>query len=89
MALTHWVQRLSSRWVTASSLIQCLSPMVKPFYYDNAETIVEQRILQMMMHMGLIRIGENVNGKVVQATQLALSAIRGVKVSDEEVIHVI
>lgn len=89
LALTHWVQRLSSRWVTASSLIQCLSPMVKPFYYDNAETIVEQRILQMMMHMGLIRIGENVNGKVVQATQLALSAIRGVKVRDEEVIHVI
>jgi hypothetical protein len=86
LALTHWVQRLSSRWVTASSLIQCLGPMVKPFYYDNAETIVEQRILQMMMHLGLIRIGENVNGKVVQATQIALSVIRGVKVSDEEVI---
>ena len=86
LALTHWVQRLSSRWVTAHSLIQCLSPMVKPFYYDSAEAIVEQRILQMMMHLGLIRIGENVNGKVVQATQMALSVIRGVKVSEEDVI---
>jgi len=86
LALTHWVQRLANRWVTASSLIQILSPMVKPFYYDNAETIVEQRLLQMMMHLGLIRIGENNNGKVVQATPLALTAIRGVKVTDEEVI---
>ncbi|MEX1030591.1 MAG: hypothetical protein WDZ91_11200 [Paenibacillaceae bacterium] len=86
LSLAHWVQRLSNRWVTASSLIATLSPMVKPFYYDNAETIVEQRILQMMMHLGLIRMGENVTGKVVQATQIALSAIRGVKVSDEEVI---
>jgi hypothetical protein len=86
LALTHWVQRLSSRWVTAHSLIRCLSPMVKPFYYDNAETIVERRVLQMMMHLGLIRIGENADGKVVQATRLAQSIIRGVKVSDEEVI---
>jgi len=86
VAITHWVQRLSIRWITASSLIQCLSPMVKPFYYDTEETIIEQRILQMMMHLGLIRIGENGNGKVVQATQSAASIIRGVKVSDDEVI---
>jgi hypothetical protein len=86
LSLTHWVQRLCTRWTTASSLIATLSPMVKPFYYDSAETIVEQRILHMMLHLGLIRMGDSVVGKVVQATQVASSAIRGVKVSDEEVI---
>ncbi|MDR6884471.1 hypothetical protein J2X61_006273 [Bacillus sp. 3255] len=84
-SMVGWVERLSGQWVTAASLSDVLCKLVKPFYYDSSESIVEQRILQMMMHLGLIRIGEDqVNGAVVQVTKLGAKVIQGTFVAEDD-----
>ncbi|MZQ84421.1 hypothetical protein GQF01_20085 [Paenibacillus sp. 5J-6] len=84
-SLTGWVDRLSGQWVTLASLSDVLCKLVKPFYYDSSESIVEQRILQMMMHLGLIRIGEDhENGMVVQVTKMGSKVIQGTFVAEED-----
>ncbi|MEW9698971.1 hypothetical protein [Paenibacillus sp. SI8] len=84
-AITQWIDRLGGQWVTAASLGEVLVRLIKPFYYDTSESIFEQRILQMMMHLGLIRMGEDEElGKVVQMTRLGSSVIQGTFVSEED-----
>lgn len=84
-SLAGWVDRLSGQWVTFESLSGVLCKLVKPFYYDSSESIVEQRILQMMMHLGLIRIGEDhESGMVVQVTKLGSKVIQGTFVAEED-----
>jgi len=84
-SLSQWIERLAGQWVTAASLGEVLCKLIKPFYYDTSESIFEQRILQMMMHLGLLRIGEDEEqGKVVQVTKLGSSLIRGTYVAEED-----
>jgi hypothetical protein len=77
-SLVHWVERLAEDWVTLASLRNELLPFVKSFYYDSAETVFGQRILIMMMHLGLIRIGEHETaGQIVRMTKLGHAIITG------------
>jgi hypothetical protein len=86
-SLVHWLERLSPAWVTVSSLKSALVPLIRPFYYDTPESVMEQRILQMMMHLGLIRIGQHEEiGTVIQMTGLGRSIIQGIYVAEEDVI---
>lgn len=89
-SISHWIDRLAKLWVTSTSLSDVLGKLVKPFYYDTSESIFEQRILQMMMHLGLIRIGEDEEkGKVVQVTKLGSSVIQGTYVREEDKVVLI
>ncbi|OCT12798.1 hypothetical protein A8709_33275 [Paenibacillus pectinilyticus] len=84
-SISGWVDRLCGQWVTRQSLVELLSKLVKPFYYDSSESIVEQRILQMMMHLGLIRIGEDhTYGTVIQVTKLGSKVIQGINIAEED-----
>ncbi|MDQ0898345.1 hypothetical protein QFZ80_002173 [Paenibacillus sp. V4I7] len=84
-SIVAWIDRLGGQWVTMASLGEVLCKLVKPFYYDSSESIVEQRILQMMMHLGLIRIGEDQeNGTVIQVTKLGTKVIQGTFVAEED-----
>lgn len=84
-SLMHWTMQLAADWVTADSLKRALEPLIRPFYYDDPESIMEQRMMQMMMHLGLLRIGESEQwGRVVRVTRLGASVIEGTYVSDEE-----
>jgi hypothetical protein len=86
-SLAHWLEKLSPTWITVASLKSALVPLIRPFYYDSPESILEQRILQMMMHLGLIRIGEHEeSGTVIQITNLGRKVIQGVYVPEEDVI---
>lgn len=88
LPLTNWILRLSRRWVTVESLIGCLRPLVKAYYYDTSETVLERRIIHMLMHMGLLQIGEHgEEGTVIRATGVAGSVVRGTKVGEEETIR--
>lgn len=87
-SLVQWVDRLAKPWVTVSSLGKVLGELIRPFYYDTSESIYEQRILQMMMHLGLLRIGEDPRyGKVLQMTKLGSSVIQGTYVAQEDRIQ--
>ena len=84
-SLSVWMDRLCDQWVTMASLVELFSKFVKPFYYDSSESIVEQRIIQMMMHLGLIRIGEDhTYGAVIQVTKLGSKVIQGISIAEED-----
>ncbi|MCI3920303.1 hypothetical protein MO973_08660 [Paenibacillus sp. TRM 82003] len=86
-SLVHWVDRLADRWVTLDTLGEALTKLIKPYYYDTPESILRQRIVMMMMHQGLLRIGEHPEaGPVAEMTKLGSSIVRGVYVPDEEKI---
>ncbi|WP_199614939.1 hypothetical protein [Paenibacillus alkalitolerans] len=84
-SLVNWIDRLAQRWVTVATLNGVLVGLVKPFYYDSPQSILEHRILTMMMHLGLLRLGEHPeSGPVVEMTKLGSSIIRGVYIPDED-----
>jgi hypothetical protein len=86
-SLVYWIGKLTTDWVPAGSLGSALCPLIRPFYYDTSESIFDQRILQMMMHLGLIRIGEDDEaGKTVAFTKLGESIVSGTYLADEDAI---
>jgi hypothetical protein len=86
-SLVFWLEKLTKTWVTVESVKTALVPLVRPFYYDSPDSILEQRILQMMMHLGLIRLGQHEEkGAVVQLTKLGGSIIQGIYVPEEDLI---
>lgn len=85
LALVNWIDRLAKQWVTAESLQRTLLPYVKPYYYDTSESVFAQRIVAMMLHLGLVRIGEHEQyGTVIRMTKLG-SAVIGSTLKDETV----
>ncbi|MFD2612036.1 hypothetical protein [Paenibacillus gansuensis] len=88
VSLVHWIDKLSKQWVTVHSLSDVLKRFVKPYYYDTQESIIEQRVLLMLLHLGLIRLGEDpLHGMTVQVTKLGSSVINGVYVAHEDKIE--
>lgn len=78
-SLAFWIQALAEQWVTAESVGRVLLPLIKPYYYDSPETILEQRIMVMMLHLGLLRIGEHEqHGTVIRITKAGRAIIAGV-----------
>jgi hypothetical protein len=85
--LVQWFERLAKDWVSISSLGEVLCPLIKPYYYDSAESIYKQRMILMLVHLGLIRIGEDVAlGPVLQVSKLGSSLIQGIYVAEDESI---
>jgi len=87
-AIVYWLQKLCERWTTVDSLRKTLLKMIKPFYYDKPEQILEQRIIQMMMHLGLVQVGEDQSyGAVIRVSKLGDRIITGTYVPEEEWIE--
>ncbi|MDI4645507.1 hypothetical protein [Cohnella hashimotonis] len=87
-ALAQWVMRLSRHsWVTVSSLETTLLPLVKPYYYDSEKSVFEQRTLAMMLHLGLLRLGESAMGEaVVTMTPQGVVLVAGSEVGFEDAL---
>lgn len=78
LSLVHWIHALAADWVTVASLREVLVPFIKTYYYDDANAILEARLLKMMMHLGLLRIGEHPEyGTVVRMTKAGIAVIDG------------
>jgi len=45
-------------WVAQETLCRTLLPWIKPFYYDDPANILLNRVLKMMVHLGLLRVGQ-------------------------------
>ncbi len=88
-SLVYWIDLLCKDWVTVDSLKQTLENFIKPFYYDTSQSILEQRVLQMMLHLGLIRIGElDEGGRVLKVTRFGSDVIHGIYVPEEDKIDI-
>ncbi|MGG4142826.1 hypothetical protein ABEW34_06815 [Paenibacillus algorifonticola] len=84
LALVQWIGGLSEQWVTAQSLSQVLVPLIKPFYYDDAERIFQHRLLGMLVHLGLIRLGEHEeHGVVIKTTKAGKAVILGISLEEQ------
>ncbi|WP_347813049.1 hypothetical protein [Paenibacillus sp. BK033] len=84
-SLVHWMNSLAEQWVTVDSLRKVLIPFVKPFYYDTADKVLDIRLIGMMVHLGMLRIGEHQeNGTVVRMTKLGRALVAGVNLEDQD-----
>lgn len=54
--LIPWMS--GGQWVSQESLKQTLLPWLKAFYYDEPQAILVQRVLKMMVHLGLLKVGQ-------------------------------
>lgn len=85
LALAHWMNALAADWVTVDSLRKVLVSYIKPYYYDDAETILEKRIISMMVHLGLLRLGEHPEfGSVVKMTKAGTAIVSGVGLDERK-----
>ncbi|WP_040951172.1 hypothetical protein [Gorillibacterium massiliense] len=86
-ALANWIECLTGEWTTLASLSGILGRLIKPYYYDTPESILEQRMIGMMGHLGLLLIGEDEReGRVVRTSRVGAKIIKGIHVSDDEMI---
>jgi hypothetical protein len=86
-ALVRLIERLAGRWVTADSLRAALRPHVRPFYYDDPDAVIDKRVFAMMVHLGLLRIGEDEGGiAVLRMTNAGRKLVGGVGIRDAEPI---
>lgn len=74
-SLVYWISQCARDWVTAASLFESLGWLIRPFYYDSPQNMLEHRIIRMLMHLGMIRIGESQTmGTSYKMTALGLKA---------------
>ncbi|WP_055107784.1 hypothetical protein [Paenibacillus ihumii] len=77
LSLIYWIERCTGEWVTAASLYATLERLIKPFFYDTPESIFEERLLRMMLHLGMLRIGEGDAGvRLVQSTPFGRECVQ-------------
>lgn len=87
-AVVHWICRLCPQWTTVDSLKNTLTPLVSAYYYDQPEDILEQRLLKMMMHLGLLQIGEHEDGTaVVRMKPVGVRIVQGTYVEEADRIE--
>lgn len=55
----------SNQWYSSQQLSDLLLPWMKSFYYDKREEILSNRILKMMVHVGLLKVGQSRAGEWV------------------------
>ncbi|WP_138227709.1 hypothetical protein [Paenibacillus algicola] len=74
-SLVYWLGRCAKEWVTMDSLHATVGSLVTPFYYDTPRMILERRIVKMLLHLGMLRLGESQTlGTVIRMTPLGIKA---------------
>jgi hypothetical protein len=86
-SIAAWIEKLAKPWVSTASVKNVLGSLIRPYYYDTPDSILEQRVFKMMMHLGLLRIGEHSEcGAVIQVSKLGSGIIQGVYVHEDDKI---
>lgn len=84
-SLAQWIGLLTKQWTSVSSLRKVLAPLIKPFYYDTPDAVLTERILPVMVHLGLLRIGSiPERGSFIQITRPGAKMVQGITVSEED-----
>ena len=55
--IVQLIAKVGREWVHAESMHIALSNLVNEYYYDSAEQVWQVRILKMLVHLGVIRMG--------------------------------
>lgn len=74
------IGKASEKWVREDVLVGMLLPRIRPYYYDKEDSIAKNRILKMMVHLGLLRKGVvNDETWVFQTTDLGRNLLDSVE----------
>jgi hypothetical protein len=65
LCIATLAQTAKEDWVHVASMNELLKPYVSDYYYDKAETVMEQRIYKMLVHQGLLAHGQLADGTEV------------------------
>jgi len=52
----------NGEWVLKDNLEKTFLPWIKAYYYDEPENILHTRMLKMMVHLGLLKVGQSDDG---------------------------
>ncbi|WP_068695903.1 hypothetical protein [Paenibacillus yonginensis] len=76
VSLIYWISHGSENWCSAASVFGTVQRFIKPFYYDAAESIFQERIVKMMLHLGMMKVGEDLrHGAVIRMTSGGRSVV--------------
>lgn len=53
------VDLLSNHWLESNQLYAMITPWLKAYYFDDVQTIFRERIIQMLVHLGVLQISIN------------------------------
>lgn len=71
IAISTIARAAQTDWITVASLNSLLAQYVKEYYYDSQTIVMESRIYQMMVHLGLLAHGKLTDGKnVIKLSEL-------------------
>lgn len=69
-------QTTKADWVHLASMNELLAPYVRDYYYERAAAIMEKRIYQMLVHLGLLAYGQLACGtEVIRLTAFGRGAL--------------
>lgn len=78
--LTNLVGLLcDGQWVSLSSLFAVMRPWIAPFYYDSPEQVFEQRIIKMMVHMGMLQMATLPEGAAIRLSEVGKRLLEQVR----------
>lgn len=85
LCIATLAQAAREDWVHVDSMNDLLAPYVQDYYYDKAQTVMEQRIYNMLVHLGLLAHGQLVDGStVIKVTPLGRELLLQEEVTVEE-----
>lgn len=72
------MQLPKDHWVNSLDLLSILGDLVQPYYYDARDNVWENRILKMLMHLGVLRTGIDEDRQTwFQITQVGQQLLSG------------
>lgn len=85
--IVRWFILLShSSWVNLETVYQAIEPWLKPYYYESKESLF-QKIVQMLVHLGVLKIGAELGMTFVNLSESGLKWMRGIAAFRERVIE--
>ncbi|WP_223066645.1 hypothetical protein [Paenibacillus caui] len=77
LSLIYWIDQGCALWTSAASLLETMQRFIRPFYYDTPESIFRERIIKMMLHLGMVKVGEDAeHGAVLRMTPAGRSYVK-------------
>jgi hypothetical protein len=87
--LVRLIEFGSSRWVKLGDLQQVLLPYIKEYYYDDRQAIIDKRMIPMLLHLGILKVGQDEEGQtVVCLTRNGSNIIQGIAIAEEDIIRI-
>lgn len=86
--ILKWIGSLANiGWFPVATVKEVVLPWLKPFYYET-ETTLLHRLLQMLGHLGVLRIGEESTGEQwISLTPTGVAIFADVSAFQEKVIN--